>query len=243
MIEEQENKEMQNIEYILALVGDSQVGKTSLFKAAVKGNFPVNPVSTTSINKATLFYHDELNGKLLDTPGQEKWLSITKQYVKNTDGALILYDVTDKTSFEHVDNWIKFLKDNIQDQETYTIFLMGTKTDLLNEGKDKKVGTEDAKSKCKSSGLIWAGEISSKNSTQKELKEKFKELFDIIINNRKNKKEKEKKQVEVEFDLKENSKKKAQRKKIKNVVIVSNRIIKKIKKIYLIELLNSISYD
>ena len=220
MIEEQENKEMQNFEYILALVGDTQVGKTSLFKAAVKGNFPQKPVSTTSINKATLFYHDELNGKLidkylLDTAGQERWLSIIPQYVKNTDGALILYDVKDKTSFEHVDNWIKFLKDNIQDEETYTIFLMGTKTDLLNEGKDKKVGTEDAKSKCKSSGLIWAGEISSKNSTQKELKEKFKELFDIIINNRKNKKEKEKKQVEVEFDLKENSKKKGSEKENK----------------------------
>ena len=53
MIEEQENKEMQNIKYILALVGDTQVGKTSFFKAAVKGSFPVKTVSSTSIDKAS----------------------------------------------------------------------------------------------------------------------------------------------------------------------------------------------
>ena len=69
---------------------------------------------------------------------------------------------------------------------------MGTKSDLKNES---SVSEEEAKEKCLNSNLEWAGEISSKELSQDELKEKFNGLLKIIHNRRKNKKiEEEKKQ-------------------------------------------------
>ena len=182
------------IEYKLILIGDSSVGKTCLFKKITSGIFLGKNVSTVGIDKKTLSYvYDfEENGKkvqknvlinLTDTAGQERYKSITKSYYKGSNGVILLYDITDKRSFEHVEDWINSIKNSVGNYEEskYTIFLLGTKLDLVKDDKKKReVEVEEAQQKCKEFELEWGGECSSKDFSEDEYKEMFKEFVKKI---------------------------------------------------------------
>ena len=199
MLEEEEIKVIdKDYAYSLVLIGDSPVGKSCLFKKISSGEFSENIVSTMGINKSTIITNEigdkKMELALFDTAGREKFREVDPipKTLTNSDAAIILYDITKKESFNHINTWIDFANKYIQDKETYTFFLMGTKSDLKNES---SVSEEEAKEKCLNSNLEWAGEISSKELSQDELKEKFNGLLKIIHNRRKNKKiEEEKKQ-------------------------------------------------
>lgn len=199
MLEEEEIKVIdKDYAYSLVLIGDSPVGKSCLFKKISRGEFSENIVLTMGINKSTIITNEigdkKMELALFDTAGREKFREIEPipKTLTNSDAAIILYDITKKESFNHINTWIDFANKYIQDKETYTFFLMGTKSDLKNES---SVSEEEAKEKCLNSNLEWAGEISSKELSQDELKEKFNGLLKIIHNRRKNKKiEEEKKQ-------------------------------------------------
>ena len=67
--------------------------------------------------------------QLWDTAGQERFRSITKTYYRNCAGCLIVYDITNRDSFEHVRDWLYEAKQSIDDQ--YVVFLLvGHKVDL-----------------------------------------------------------------------------------------------------------------
>ena len=60
---------------------------------------------------------EEISGKLIrikiwDTAGQEQYKSITKNFFRNANGVLVVYDVTNKTSFNKVKDWIQSIKEN-----------------------------------------------------------------------------------------------------------------------------------
>ena len=111
------------IEYKFALLGDSQVGKTSIFRKISTGNFTEENISTIGTDKRSLNYTDlelDINGKkekksfeisLFDTAGQDRFRSITKGYIRGSDGIILIYDVTSKKSFEGIQNWVKQLKE------------------------------------------------------------------------------------------------------------------------------------
>lgn len=220
MIEEEfgNEKKLPYFKYRLAIVGEPFVGKSSLFKVVHGKEFPTKISSSLGIDGATIFrdviYEEKENDFFVfEIAGNHKYLEKNEQYVKDIDAALILYNVTDRNSFDNVDFWIKFLRENIKGQDNCIIFLMGTKVDLLNEGKKREVEIKEAESKCKSSNLIWTEEISIKNSTKEELKEKFKGLFKTIREKRINKKEEEK--GTSNFNIEESSNEKSSEKKKK----------------------------
>ena len=66
--------------------------------------------------------------QIWDTAGQENFRSITRAYYKNSVCAMVVYDITNKESFEHVLNWIQDIKD--QSPKTVLIVLVGNKIDL-----------------------------------------------------------------------------------------------------------------
>ena len=69
---------------------------------------------------------------LFDTAGQERYRSITNSYIKNTDGVILIYDITNKLSFEHVEEWLSSIKNNFSDwrKSDYLIMILGNKLDL-----------------------------------------------------------------------------------------------------------------
>ena len=188
------NQENNEIEYKLILLGDTSVGKTCLFKKITQGIFADKIISTVGIDRKTFKIDCDLekDGKtitktiiinLTDTAGEERFKSLTKSYYKDSDGAVLLYDITEKKSFIHVKDWIKSIKNspNHFEDDKYCIFLIGTKIDLIENGKRlREVELIEAKSKCEEFGLYWAGECSNKEFSKEKYKEIFKEFVKII---------------------------------------------------------------
>ena len=70
--------------------------------------------------------------KIWDTSGQEKYDSLAQHLVRDTDGAFLVFDLTEKSSFEHIKKWLTEINDS---NENVKIIILGNKSDL----KDKRV--------------------------------------------------------------------------------------------------------
>lgn len=125
--------EKAKFEFNVITLGDYGVGKSSLFKRLLKNKFPLNQLSTVGYdyNEYYVKYHGEIY-KLLcyDTGGQDKYRCIVKSLVRKADGALFVYDITDKTSFESLDYWYNLYKEI---HENVVGLIIGNKCDLNDE--------------------------------------------------------------------------------------------------------------
>lgn len=114
------------------LVGDSNVGKSQLSFRFCKEKFNVSSQSTVGIEFATrtISIHDySVKAQLWDTAGQERFESMTRAYFRNAVGAILVYDVTKRQSFENLKNkWISELQE-FGHHDMY-IIIIGNKADL-----------------------------------------------------------------------------------------------------------------
>ena len=185
----EEKKKIKN--YKLILLGDSGVGKTYIFNKISK-NINVPTLYTVGVDKRTINYNDvEVNIKgnivkesfsisLFDTAGQERFRSITKNYILGTDGIILIYDITNRESFSHVEKWLNDTKNILPDSinSDYIIMLLGNKLDLVEEHlEERTVQTEEGKEKSDNLDIYWGGECSAKNFTQKQ----FLDLFENFV--------------------------------------------------------------
>ena len=198
---------MSKIEYKFILIGNSGVGKTSILKFLSTGVFPQEIISTIGVDKKTLNVSVEVeeNNKkikkdfiisLFDTAGQEKFRSIAATYYRGSDGILLLYDITDRNSFESIEMWINSIIESIGKKvdSKYVILLIGNKLDLVNEDSSKReVEEQEAIDICKKFKLLWGGERSIKSLKFEELNELFAEYVKQIYNEIGEKKGKEQK--------------------------------------------------
>ena len=188
-------------EYKMILVGDSNAGKTSLFRKISKNVFNEKMVSTIGIDKTTLEY--EINIKenekevkkniqilLFDTAGQERYLSSTKSYYKRANGVILLYSIIDKCSFDNLTKWLNEVNKVLDNKKgKYLIFLIGTKYDIVKDNEDlRQVTVNEASDFCDENNLLWYGEYSSKDTSQETFNHLFaefgKKLYEKIGFNR-----------------------------------------------------------
>lgn len=120
----------------LVILGDSNVGKTSLLSKYVLNEFNERQQCTLAASfllKTVTLPTGTYTLNIWDTVGQERFRSIAPVYYQQANGALIVYDITDTASFRNVDLWInelkKFADPNI------AIFLAGNKSDLESQRK------------------------------------------------------------------------------------------------------------
>ena len=178
--------EKNKIEYKLLLIGNTNVGKTSLFKKLIIGDFSDKNISTIGMDQKTFYAELELEKpedktkkekynfeiSLFDTEGQEKFRAITSWYFKGADGILLLYDVTNRETFDQVKQWIISLEEALGNHKNgkYLIILIGNKIDLVESGAAKKeVEDYEAKEKCEESNFFWGGELSAKTCSKEDL--------------------------------------------------------------------------
>ena len=177
-----------SINYKFILIGNSGVGKTSIFRKLSTGEFHEKNISTIGIEKKSLDVSIEIdkdgktekktfNISFFDTAGQEKFRAVTLSYYKETDGILLLYDITDRKSFDNVSIWVNSIKEAIEGNKSkYAIILIGNKLDLVEEEKkERQVTEEEAKEACETYKMIWGGERSTKTIKFEELNELFAE--------------------------------------------------------------------
>lgn len=205
-MENSQSEEEDAITYKIIMIGDSTVGKTSLFKKLTKGKYSDKNISTVGIDRKSFPLKVKVNEngeeieksfniQLWDTAGQERFRAITKGYFKDSQGLLLMYDITNETSFANIDKWILSIKDSLgKDSITneneygdkYLIFLLGNKVDLDKSGY-RSIPTELAEKTSKELNIIWGGECSAKEFTVEELKKKFEfftqEIYKKIGNN------------------------------------------------------------
>ena len=146
--------EDKDIDYVIkiVLIGDSSVGKTNILSRYIKGEYNEHSRSTLGVEFATKVIHIlEQNFKLQiwDTAGQERYKAVTSSFYKNATGALVVFDITKKSSFNKVDLWIQELKEVAGDD--IHIILVGNKIDLIEE---RKISSEDAYEKAVKYGNI-----------------------------------------------------------------------------------------
>ena len=139
----------------LFLLGSSTVGKTTFIKKFLKFEFFENSLSTLGIDVEKIMAKvgdNFVKVELWDTAGQERLRSIPKRYYSKGDGFLLLFDVTNKSSYEDVTGWIKDIREargvtgingvNEKKSSNEILFLIGNKID---ETKKRVVEKEDAK--------------------------------------------------------------------------------------------------
>ena len=132
MSEEESSDDDQKIKLSLKilLIGDSQVGKTSLLLKYTEHVFPEEHIATIGVEyKDKFILKDNYNIRLQiwDTAGQERFHSITKNIYRNANGVLFVYDITNQESFSNIKNWIKDLQNVGNDIKGVII---GNKIDL-----------------------------------------------------------------------------------------------------------------
>ena len=130
-------------------LGDGQVGKTCLIYRYIDNNFSTDYLSTIGIDSKkkmiTLENGEEIKVKIFDTAGQERFKSITSNYIKKANGILLTYSITDPKSFENVETWYKSISED-DGNNKLPIVLVGNKADLEDERNiSKDVGIELAK--------------------------------------------------------------------------------------------------
>ncbi|XP_011308686.1 ras-related protein Rab-37 isoform X3 [Fopius arisanus] len=126
------------------LLGDSGVGKTSLLVQFDTGKFQTgNFAATVGIgftNKVVTVGDTRIKLQIWDTAGQERFRSVTHAYYRDAHALLLLYDVTNKTSYDNIRAWLGEIREYAQND--VVIMLLGNKADC---GTERMVKKEDGK--------------------------------------------------------------------------------------------------
>ena len=124
------------------ILGDCAVGKTSLLLRYTDDNFSESHISTIGVEYKIKSIN--VNGKTIklqiwDTSGQERFRSITKNFFRNADGVLFVYDITNKETFSNIKMW---LQDAQNVENNFQKLLIGNKSDLSEKRQIKKEDME-----------------------------------------------------------------------------------------------------
>ena len=161
----------------IGLLGDEKVGKTSICHSFVNLDLPEDYITTIGCEK---FEKKELlnNGKevrliIWDSGGQERFRSSIISTLRHVEEIIIVFDVTNRKSFDDIENWLEIIKERFNDP---VIILFGNKVDMKKE--EWKVTEEEINLFCTKKKLKYFG-TSAKNNNG--IKEGFSYLANIIF--------------------------------------------------------------
>ena len=142
------------------LVGDSQVGKTSIITQLVRKTFDEEYIQTIAGDKSTKDI-ELSNGKTLileiwDTAGQEIYRNVNKIFMKNAKIVILVYDMTSEESFKGLNDWYKQVIE-VNDKNEIQFGVVANKSDLYE---DQKVNKDEAENYAKSINAVY-GETSA----------------------------------------------------------------------------------
>ena len=161
----------------LMLLGDGQVGKTSLILRLTGNQF--NDSQLTTVGKESYVQQEVLHGyelkmKIWDTAGQERFKSMSVQVIKNSDAVILVYSIDDVNSFKALDLWLRKLNET-SDLTKKPIIIIGNKSDV--EENQRQVTEIEGRQYAESKGYHFY-ETSAK--TGANVKEAFNDIFEQL---------------------------------------------------------------
>jgi len=154
----------------VVVLGDAGVGKTSLVKQYVHGNF--DPVYKPTIGADFLTKDVNLPGQgklklqIWDTAGQERFRSMAVSFYRGADACVLVYDICDAETFQHLEMWMKEFLDNVGGDistEGFPFVVLGNKADKTEEIKVAKDRAEAWCNSKKNVSLFETSALSKKN--------------------------------------------------------------------------------
>ncbi|CDY10274.1 BnaC05g05170D [Brassica napus] len=137
----------------IVLIGDSGVGKSNILSRFTRNEFCLESKSTIGVEFATRTLQVEgktVKAQIWDTAGQERYRAITSAYYRGAVGALLVYDITKRQTFENVLRWLRELRDHAD--SNIVIMMAGNKSDLNHL---RSVADEDGRSLAEKEGLSF----------------------------------------------------------------------------------------
>ena len=135
----------------LLVVGNSAVGKSSILRRFTQDKFNPNYFATVGIDfftKDVILDDKVIHIKIWDTAGQERYKSLTQGFFRNAQGIIIVYDITNQTSFDDLKYWIQSIENNINLQnKIIPAIIIGNKIDILEREVDNITAENFAKEK------------------------------------------------------------------------------------------------
>lgn len=168
-------EESNNVEthlFKIVIIGDSAVGKSNLITRFTRDTFNPNSKATIGVEFQThsmMIDGKEIKAQIWDTAGQERFQAVTAAYYRGAMGAVVVYDIARRDTFDNVDKWLQELASHCD--TTSATILVGNKCDLENV---REVSTEEGKMLAESQGLFFT-EASALDSTN------VKMAFEIVI--------------------------------------------------------------
>lgn len=149
----QRNPSTKTCQFKLVLLGESSVGKSSLVLRFVKGQFHEFQESTIGaafLTQTVQIDETTVKFEIWDTAGQERYHSLAPMYYRGAQAAIVVYDISNKESFQKAQTWIKELQR--QANPNIVIALAGNKLDLANK---RAVSYEEAKQYADETSLLF----------------------------------------------------------------------------------------
>ena len=182
-----------DVKYKIMVLGESKVDKTQLIKRYTKDQFGGVYLTTVGMDfqdKIIEIEDKKVRLQVWDTAGQERFRNVTKSYFQSSHGLLVVYDITDRESFEKINFWMENIKNNAP--ENAKKILVGNKCDLANE---RQVSYEEGEKKASNYNIKFF-ESSAKEGTN--VKEFFFYLANDIYQDEKAKGKDKKKTVQLD---------------------------------------------
>lgn len=137
----------------LVFLGEQSVGKTSLITRFMYDSFDNTYQATIGIDflSKTMYLEDRtIRLQLWDTAGQERFRSLIPSYIRDSNVAIVVYDITNVNSFQQTARWI----DDVRTERgsDVIVMLVGNKTDLADK---RQVSTEDGERKAKELNVMF----------------------------------------------------------------------------------------
>ena len=166
----------------LLLIGDSSVGKTNFIFRFVDNRFQTVHLTTIGFDfksKIVTLPNSKKTLKLQiwDTAGQERYMSLNQNLFLKVHGVILMYDISNRESFDHLTKWLDLIKDAIND---IPIVLVGNKIDKEEE---RLVSYNEGEQLAKELNISF---FESSGKENKNVKEPFYSLCEEIINKMKN---------------------------------------------------------
>eukprot|EP00850_Spirogloea_muscicola_P000730 SM000003S10975 [mRNA] locus=s3:44035:45582:- [translate_table: standard] len=159
-------------------VGGAGVGKTNLASRFAHNEFHCDSKATIGVefrSKTLAIEGKEVKAQIWDTSGQERYRAVTSVYYRGALGALLVYDISRRSTFDNVSQWLREIR--CQEDSNLVVMLVGNKTDLESL---RAVPTERGLELAEREGMYFM-ETSALDSTN--VQEAFESVITEIYNN------------------------------------------------------------